>query len=99
MSEIKFTESSLEYAIIERLQEIGYDYAVETDNWMLNRKLDSFINEELLLERLMVINAGVKVSALEQAINFLKNVDNPSLFESNHIVHNWFVDGIQIEDY
>ncbi|MBE5740470.1 MAG: type I restriction endonuclease subunit R [Clostridiales bacterium] len=99
MSEIKFTESSLEYAIIERLQGLGYDYAVETDNWMLNRKLDSFINEELLLERLMVINAGVKVSALEQAINFLKNVDNPSLFERNHIVHNWLVDGIQIEDY
>ena len=45
MSEIKFTESSLEYAIIERLQGLGYDYAVETDNWMLNRKLDSFINE------------------------------------------------------
>ena len=99
MSEIKFTESSLENAIIERLQELGYNYAVETDNWMLNRKLDSFINEELLLERLMVINAGIKVSALEQAINFLKNVDNPSLFERNHIVHNWLVDGIQIEDY
>ena len=56
MSEIKFTESSLESAIIERLQELGYNYAVETDNWMLNRKLDSFINEELLLERLMVIS-------------------------------------------
>lgn len=99
MADIKFTESSLEKALIERLTEIGYNYDVESDKWMLERKLDSFINEELLLERLRAINPGVNTSVLEQAINFLKNIDNPSLFERNHIVHNWLVDGIQVEDY
>ena len=99
MSEIKFTESSLEVAIIEQLTELGFDYAIDTDQWCLSRALDSFINEELLLERLSVINPGVKVSVLEQAIAMLKNIDNPSLFERNHIVHKWLTDGIQIDDY
>ena len=99
MSDIKFTESSLEIAVIEQLQELGYDYAIDTDQWCLSRALDSFINEELLLDRLMAINPGVKVSVLEQAISRIKTLDNPSLFERNHIVHRWLTDGMQVEDY
>lgn len=99
MSEIKFTESSLEVAIIEQLTELGYDYAIDTDQWSLSRSLDSFINEELLLDRLTSINPGVKTDILEQAIAKLKNIDNPSLFERNHIVHKWLTDGMQVEDY
>lgn len=99
MSEIKFTESSLEVAIIEQLTELGYEYAIDTDQWSLSRSLDSFINEELLLDRLTAINPGVKTDILEQAIAKLKNIDNPSLFERNHIVHKWLTDGIQVEDY
>lgn len=99
MSEIKFTESSLEVAIIEQLTELGYEYAIDTDQWSLSRSLDSFINEELLLDRLTSINPGVKTDILEQAIAMLKNIDNPSLFERNHIVHKWLTDGIQVEDY
>lgn len=99
MSEIKFTESSLEVAIIEQLTELGYDYAIDTDQWSLSRSLDSFINEELLLDRLTAINPGVKTDILEQAIAMLKNIDNQSLFERNHIVHKWLTDGIQVEDY
>lgn len=99
MSEIKFTESSLEVAIIEQLTELGYDYAIDTDQWSLSRSLDSFINEELLLDRLTAINLGVKTDILEQAIAMLKNIDNPSLFERNHVVHKWLTDGIQVEDY
>lgn len=99
MSEIKFTESSLEVAIIEQLTELGYDYAIDTDQWSLSRSLDSFINEELLLDRLTAINPGVKIDILEQTIAMLKNIDNPSLFERNHIVHKWLTDGIQVEDY
>ncbi len=68
MGQAKFTESDLEGALIERLIDLGYSYDVDTDNWMVNRKLDSFINDELLLERLVVINPGVKISVLEQAI-------------------------------
>ena len=99
MSEIKFTESSLEIAVIEQLVELGYDYAIDTDQWCLSRPLDAFINEELLLGRLMAINPGVKISVLEQAISRLKTLDNPSLFERNHVVHKWLTDGMQVEDY
>ena len=99
MSNIKFVESDLEEAIIEDIVNLGYDYAIETDQWCLSRSLDSFINEELLLDRLIAINPGVKVSVLEQAIQIIKTVDNPSLFERNHIIHNWLTDGLQVEDY
>ena len=99
MSHIKFNESDLEIAVIEQLEELGYDYAIDTDGWCLSRPVDSFINEELLLDRLSVINPGVRISVLEQAISSLKNIDNPSLFERNHIVHRWLTDGIQVEDY
>lgn len=99
MSTPKFTESDLEVAIIEQLEELGYDYAIDTDQWCLSRSLDSFINEELLLDRLMAINTGVKVPVLKQAVDTLKNIDNPSLFERNHIIHKWLTDGIQVEDY
>ena len=80
MSNIKFTESDLEIAVIEQLQDLGYDYAIDTDQWFLTRSLDAFINEELLLDRLMAINPGVKVSVLEQAITMLKN-----LFSDNSV--------------
>ncbi|MEG1567634.1 MAG: type I restriction endonuclease subunit R [Anaerovoracaceae bacterium] len=99
MSDIKFTESSLEKAIIERLTESGYSYAIDSDNWMLDRKLDSFINEERLLERLTAINPNVNVPILEQAIAAIKHIDNPSLFECNHAFHKYLTDGIQIDDY
>ena len=99
MSNIKFVESDLEEAIIEDIVNLGYDYAIETDQWCLSRSLDSFINEELLLDRLVAINPSVKVSVLEQAIQIIKTVDNPSLFERNHIIHNWLTDGLQVEDY
>jgi len=99
MSHIKFVESDLEKAIIERLENIGYDYAIDSDDWCLSRPLDSFINEELLIDRLSVINPGVKIAVLEQAVSTLKNIDNPSLFERNHIIHRWLTDGIQVEDY
>ena len=99
MNTPKFTESDLEVAIIEQLEELGYDYAIDTDQWCLSRSLDSFINEELLLDRLMAINTGVKVPVLKQAVDTLKNIDNPSLFERNHIIHKWLTDGIQVEDY
>ena len=59
MSEIKFTESSLEIAVIEQLVELGYDYAIDTDQWCLSRPLDAFINEELLLDRLMADRKSV----------------------------------------
>ena len=94
-----FTENNLEKAIIDKLSELGYIYANNSDAWTTQRLLSEFINEPLLFEQLQIINPKIKVDILEKAIAILKNIDNPSLFERNHIVHKWLTDGIQIDDY
>lgn len=94
-----FTENNLEKAIIDKLSELGYVYANNSDAWTTQRLLSEFINEPLLLEQLQIINPKIKVDILEKAIAMLKNIDNPSLFERNHVVHKWLTDGIQVEDY
>ena len=94
-----FYESDVEKTIIEQLQDLGYSYMDDSNSWVQDRDLSAFINEEVLLERLILINKGVKVSILEEAIKIIKNIDHPSLFERNKIFHNYLVDGITIEDY
>ena len=94
-----FYESDIEKAIIELLIDKGYSYIDDTNNWVIERQLSDFINEELLLERLTIINKGVKNKILEEAIRTIKNIDHPSLFERNKIFHQYLINGITIEDY
>ena len=77
---IMFYESDIEKAIIELLIDKGYSYIDDTNNWVVERQLSDFINEELLLERLTIINKDVKNKILEEAIRIIKNIDHPSLF-------------------
>lgn len=94
-----FTENDLEKAIIDKLCNLGYIYLNTSDPWTVQRQLSDFINDSLLLEQLQIINPNIQTDILEKAIAMLKNIDNPSLFERNHIVHKWLTDGIQIDDY
>lgn len=94
-----FTENDLEKAIIDKLCNLGYIYLNASDPWTVRRQLSDFINDSLLLEQLQIINPNIQTDILEKAIAMLKNIDNPSLFERNHIVHKWLTDGIQIDDY
>lgn len=94
-----FTENDLEKAIIDKLCNLGYIYLNTSDPWTVQRQLSDFINDSLLLEQLQIINPNIQTDILEKAIAMLKNIDNPSLFERNHIVHKWLTDGIQVEDY
>lgn len=94
-----FTENDLEKAIIDKLCNLGYIYLNASDPWTVQRQLSDFINDSLLLEQLQIINPNIQTDILEKAIAMLKNIDNPSLFKRNHIVHKWLTDGIQIDDY
>lgn len=94
-----FTENDLEKAIIDKLCNLGYIYLNTSAPWTVQRQLSDFINDSLLLEQLQIINPNIQTDILEKAIAMLKNIDNPSLFERNHIVHKWLTDGIQIDDY
>ena len=78
MSDIKFTETDLEKAIIEQLIDIGYDYAIETDQWFLARPLDSFINEEdatvtlpqLKISAKLISNPSAEIGSKIEAIDW-----------------------------
>ena len=90
-------ESVIEESIISLLQNKGYELIDENDNWILNRNLDEFINEELLRECLMKINKISNVNVIQDAINSVKRLENPSLFERNFAFHKILIDGITIE--
>lgn len=90
-------ESVIEESIISLLQNKGYELIDENDNWILNRNLDEFINEELLRECLMKINKISNDNVIQDAINSVKRLENPSLFERNFAFHKILIDGITIE--
>lgn len=90
-------ESLVEESIIELLQKLDYEFIEDDYDWIQNRTLDKFINEELLFESLVRINKISDEKIIGQAINAIKRIDNPSLFERNMKFHQYLVDGITIE--
>ena len=94
---MNFNENDLELTIIDNFLKKGYDYANNTDPWFSERKLNEFVNTDLLLSQLRVLNSGVKEPLLQAAIKEIINIDVPSLFERNRIFHEYLVKGIQVE--
>ena len=90
-------ESVIEESIISLLQNKGYELIDENDNWILNRTLDEFINEDLLTKCLIKINKISDMNIIVDAINTIKRLENPSLFERNFAFHKYLIDGITIE--
>lgn len=90
-------ESVIEEAIIQLLQNRGYELIDENDNWISNRQLDEFINKDLLLECLERINGIHDLSVLKEAVDTITRLENPSLFERNFAFHKYLIDGITIE--
>lgn len=88
----------VEETILSLLEEQGYELLSDNDAWVINRKLSDFINEELLLSQLKKMNKFVSEESLLEAINVIKRIDHPSLFERNKQFHKMLVDGITIED-
>ncbi len=90
-------ESVIEEAIIQLLQNKGYDLIDESDNWIADRQLDEFVNFELLLECLERINGVHDVEILKDAANKILRLENPSLFERNFTFHKYLIDGVTVE--
>lgn len=90
-------ESVVEETIIELLQKQSYELIDENDDWVVNRKLDEFFNKELLLDSLRRINHMHDDSILEEAVNMLVRLENPSLFEKNFQFHKYLIDGVTVE--
>ena len=90
-------ESLIEESIIELLQKLDYEFIEDDYSWIQDRTLDKFINEELLFDTLVRINKINDENIINQAINTIKRIDNPSLFERNMKFHQYLVDGIIVE--
>ena len=90
-------ESVIEEAIIQLLQQKGYELIDENNDWILNRQLDEFVNKDLLLECLERINNIHDINVLNDAINTLTRLENPSLFERNFAFHRYLIDGVTVE--
>lgn len=90
-------ESVVEESIIKLLKNIGYEFIEKDDYWVKNRKLDEFINEDLLKDSLKRINKINDDEIIDEAIKTIKRIDNPSLFERNFEFHQILLNGITIE--
>lgn len=90
-------ESVVEGSIINLLKNIGYEFIEKNDFWLENRKLDEFINEDLLRNTLKRINKINDDEIIDEAIKNIKRIDNPSLFERNFEFHKMLLNGITIE--
>ena len=90
-------ESVIEEAIIQLLQDKGYELIDENDNWISDRQLDEFINKDLLLECLERINGVHDLNVLKEAIATVTRLENPSLFERNFAFHRYLIDGVTVE--
>ena len=90
-------ESDIEEAIIGLLEKQNYDYIDENYEWIYNRKLDEFVNVELLKESISKINNITDEEIINDAINTILRLENPSLFERNFNFHKYLIDGITVE--
>lgn len=90
-------ESVVEETIISLLEKKGFNLIDESDFWVQNRKLDEFINRELLIDCLKTINKIYDEDILDEAVNVILRLDNPSLFERNFIFHKYLINGVTIE--
>jgi type I restriction enzyme R subunit len=94
------SESDVEDFILDKLVNIGYTYINNEQDencWTSMRSLDEFISIDTLRKQLIKINRDIKLSYIEEAIGYIKRIDNPSLFERNRIFHNYLTDGIKLE--
>jgi type I restriction enzyme R subunit len=99
---IPFTESIIEQAAIDWLQDLGYDYAfgpeIACDGEHPER---SDYQEPLLIGRLQAalsrINPDLPAQALEEALRKITRLGKPSLLLNNHAFHHLLVNGIEVE--
>lgn len=90
-------ESVVEETIISLLISQKYELIDESYLWIQDRKLDEFINKDLLFACLKRINHTNDENIIVDAINTITRLENPSLFERNLTFHNYLIDGIIIE--
>ena len=93
-----FQEKDIENTVIELLEDKGYIHQRQHYDWLVNRKLDDFINEELFIESLLRFN-NVKVDVIKEVLMTIKSLSSTNLFEKNQEFHRYLTDGISVDVY
>lgn len=97
-----FTESTIEQAAIDWLQELGYNYAFGPEIAFDGERPErGDYQETLLLGRLRDaiarINRELPAQAQEEALRKIMRLGKPSLLLNNHAFHHMLVNGIEVE--
>lgn len=97
-----FTESTIEQAAIDWLQELGYEYAFGPEIAFDGERPErSDYHETLLTGRLQDaiarINHELPPQAQEEALRRITRLGKPSLLLNNHAFHHMLVNGIEVE--
>ena len=80
MNNALFSENTYEQVLIELFQELGYDYTYGPD---MTRDYREPLLEQPLLETLHRINPTVPITALEDVVKKLQQIEGSSLYEQN----------------
>lgn len=92
-----FTETSYENAIIELFRdELGYQY---TPGPTIVRNYSKVVFEDILREKMMLINPNADKLAIDEAMRKVLNIDDPNLTEKNKLFHEYLTSGISIKYY
>ena len=101
MSHHSFTESDVEEAALEWLQEVGYTYAGGPDIAPGEPGAERETYREVVLAgrrrpALARLNPDLPQEALNDAFRQLTRTESPNLTENNHRFHRLLVDGVPV---
>lgn len=102
MSQHKFTESHVEEAALEWLQDLGYGFLHGPDiaPGGLSQERETYSSPLLpnnLRQALFRLNPTIPASAIEEAFRKLTVPDRPTLVSQNHSFHKNLVEGVPVE--
>lgn len=88
-----YKESSYENSIIELFKKMNYNHIYGPN---LNREYENPLYEEEVIKALERINPMLPKSALVEALNKIKNIENGSLVQQNEVFMDYLQNGIPV---
>ena len=88
-----FKESNVEEAIIEQLQELGYEYLYGPD---IERDYKEPILKEVFYDSLYKINKGITEDIADEVYRKVRNFRNVDLVESNYEFYHMLYAGVEV---
>lgn len=93
VSEVAVNENTLEQAIIQELQDKGYEYVYGPD---IERDYHEVILEDTFRSALLNINPGISQDIISEAYKSIKNLGLLKLEDINASFHKYLVEGIPV---